>query len=316
MRTRLIARLVEAVARDERGKGTGMRMRQSFGAFAALVAVALALAACGANNPTAVGSGPAATGAATAAATTEPAPTAAATAPAAASPGDGAAGYGGDYGDYGYGTTAGSPVPPATPATVATAAAAPAGAAAAPAASGGGEKYTIVPDASKARYKVDETFFGRGLSTAVGTTSAIAGDLYLDRQRVSASRIDTITVDISRLTSDSSQRDNRIRRSWLESSRFPQATFVTKRLEGLPDAPYAEGQELTFKIVGDLTVRTVTKEVTWDARGKIVGDTFTGTATTNFNMTDFGFEPPEIAGTLKAENGVIVELELQARRAS
>ena len=280
-------------------------MRQFFGAFATLVALAIVLAACGGNNPTAVGSGPAATGAATAAAATVPAPT-------AASPSDGAAGYGGDYG---YGTTASSPAPAATPATAGgVGASPPAPAGAAPAATGGGEKYTIVPDASTARYKVDETFFGRGLSTAVGTTSGISGDFYLDRQRVSASRIDTITVDISKLASDSSQRDNRIRRSWLESSTYPTATFVTRRLEGLSDTPYAEGQELTFTIVGDLTIRDVTRKVTWDARGQIVGDTFTGTATTQFNMTDFGFDPPEIAGVLKAENGVILELAIEARR--
>ena len=283
-----------------------MRIRQFVVVFTALVALALTLAACG-GDPTATAGptgGTGATAGATAAVSTPagvaPSPTAATGAPAA--------------------PTATSTTAPTAAAAGATATTGGGGAtpcpAAAPAATGGAEKYTIVPDASTARYKVDEVFFGRGLATAIGTTSAIAGDLYLDRQRVSASRIDTITVDISRLTSDSSQRDNRIRRSWLESSRFPQATFVTKRLEGLPDGPYTEGQELTFKIVGDLTVRTVTREVTWDARGKLQGDTFTGTATTNFNMTDFGFEPPEIAGTLKAENGVIVELELQARRAS
>ena len=58
----------------------------------------------------------------------------------------------------------------------------------------------------------------------------------------------------------------------------------------------------------------MTKEVTWDARGKVVADTFTCTATTPFNMPDFGFDPPEIAGVLKAENGVILELAIEARR--
>jgi hypothetical protein len=31
-------------------------------------------------------------------------------------------------------------------------------------------------------------------------------------------------------------------------------------------------------------------------------------------MTDFGFDPPEIVGVLKAENGVILELAIEARR--
>lgn len=161
---------------------------------------------------------------------------------------------------------------------------------------------------------MQETFVGRGLATAVGSTSAISGEIAIDRQNPSRSTIGTITVDISKLASDSSQRDNRIRGQWLESTKYPSATFVPKRLEGLPTTPYTDGQELTFKIVGDLTIRTVTKEVTFDATGKIVGDSFTGTATTGFNMTDFGFDPPSIAGVLNSENAVALSLTIEAKR--
>lgn len=177
------------------------------------------------------------------------------------------------------------------------------------------ERYAIVPGNSKATYKVNETFFGQGLSTAVGSSGEVKGDIYIDKQKPSNSRIDTITVDISKLQSDSARRDRAIQNDWLESATHPTATFKAKRLVGLPDTPYTDGQELNFQIVGDLTVRNVTKEVTFDAKAKVVGDTLTGTATTNFNMTDFGFDPPVIAGTLKAENGVILEMEIEAKRA-
>ena len=59
----------------------------------------------------------------------------------------------------------------------------------------------------------------------------------------------------------------------------------------------------------------VTREVTFDATGKIVGDTFTGTSTTKFNMTDFGFDPPDIAGIIKAENGVELTMTIEAKQA-
>jgi polyisoprenoid-binding protein YceI len=177
-------------------------------------------------------------------------------------------------------------------------------------------RYAIVPNDSTATYRVQETFVGQGIHTAVGSTGAVAGDLYLDLSNPAASTIGTITVDISTLASDSSQRDNQIRQRFLESNKYPTATFVPKRLEGLPDTPYTDGQALAFTIVGDLTIRDVTKEVTWAATGKLDGDTFTGSATTQFNMTDFGFDPPEIAGLLKAENGVALELTIVARRAA
>jgi len=189
--------------------------------------------------------------------------------------------------------------------------------AASPAASptiGSAERYAIVPEQSTATYHVNETFVGQGLSTAVGSTNAITGDIFINKTQPSASTIGTITVDISKLASDRSQRDDAIRGNWLESKKYPTATFVAKRLEGLPDAPYTDGQQLTFKIIGDLTIRTVTKEVTFDATGKVVGDTFTGTAHTTFNMTDFGFDPPSIFGVLKAENGVILDLAIEAKR--
>lgn len=177
-------------------------------------------------------------------------------------------------------------------------------------------RYAIVPTNSKATYKVNETFFNQGnrLNVAEGTTGEITGEIAIDKTKPSASRVGTIKVDISKLASDSEQRDDQIRNRWLESTKFPTATFVAKRLEGLPETPYTEGAELTFRIVGDLTVRNVTKEVTFDAKGKIVGEIFTGTATTTFNMTDFGFDPPSILGILKAENGVELTLTIEAKR--
>lgn len=260
------------------------------------------LAACGAGGAT-----PATTGVAT---TVAPATTAATTAPAGGAPT----------------AASGNPAPPSAtvPAAVGTTGTAirttPSTAAAtAPRASAtatSAARYAIAPPNSKATYKVSETFINQGnrLNVAEGTTGDIVGDLFIDKTRPSASRIGTITVDISKLESDSEQRDDQIRERWLESTKYPKATFVPKRLEGLPDTPYKDGDELTFKIVGDLTVRTVTKEVTFAAKGKIVGDLFTGTATTQFNMTDFGFDPPSILGILKAENGVELVLVIEAKR--
>lgn len=178
-------------------------------------------------------------------------------------------------------------------------------------------RYAIVPGKSSATYKVGEVFLNQGnqYNLAVGKTGEVTGDIFIDRTRPSASKIGTIKVDISKLESDSGRRDDGIRGEWLESSKFPIATFVPKRLEGLPDAPYQEGQELTFKIIGDLTIRTVTKEVTFDATARIVGDTLTGTAVTRFNMTDFGFDPPSILFFLKAENAVELVMDIEAKRA-
>lgn len=267
----------------------------------------LGLIACGSNDPTAtpeptVASVPVASaGGGTAVAAASAAPSAA---PSAA--GSSAA------------PAAGAAVLPATPqssAGAAAAASAPAAAATPTVASA--VRYTIVPDKSSASYKVGEVFLNQGnqYNQAVGTTSDITGDITIDKTKPSASKIGTIKVDISKLQSDSGRRDDDIRDNWLESRKFPIATFVPKRLEGLPDAPYTDGQELTFKIIGDMTIRTVTKEVTFDARATVNGDTLSATATLNFNMTDFGFDPPSILFFLRAENAVELTVIIEAQRA-
>ena len=71
---------------------------------------------------------------------------------------------------------------------------------------------------------------------------------------------------------------------------------------------------MQFKIVGDLTVRAATMEVTFDATGRVAGDTFTGTATAKTQLTAFGLEPPgELQ--LQVDDNVILEVALEARRA-
>lgn len=279
----------------------GMRTRRLFGMIAATALLALALAGCGGGGATATtapgsSSGSSTTVAASPAAPTTPAATTGATtAPATTAP-----------------TQARATASATAPATASRAGGGTA------TASGNATRYTIVPEASKASYRVDETLIFRNnqFNTAVGSTSAFTGDIFIDKTKPSASTIGPITVDISKLTSDSSQRDNMIRQRWLESNKYPNVTFVAKRLEGLPDAPYTDGQELTFKIIGDLTVRTTTKEVTFDTKAKIIGDTLTGTATTAIQMTDFSFDPPAIANIVTAENGVKFILDLTAKRAS
>ena len=176
------------------------------------------------------------------------------------------------------------------------------------------QRYAIVPEQSRATYRVGEKFFGQDLSVTVATTTAVAGNLYIDPTRPSASSAGAITVDLSKLRANIPGHDD-ARSDFLGVGRYPKTTFVPKRLEGLPDAPYIEGQELTFTIVGDLTVRTVTKEVTFDARGKIEGDTFTGTATSRIQMTSFGLQPPRMTA-LEIDDNVNLELEITARRAS
>lgn len=176
------------------------------------------------------------------------------------------------------------------------------------------QRFLIVPAESRVMYHVAETFINEGnrLNVAVGATNAIRGEIMIHRGDPRQSRIGVITVDISRLQSDSTRRDNAIRGRWLESSRFPMAEFTPTEIEGLP-AAYADGTEMRLEITGRLKVRDVTRLTRFQTTLTLSGTTLSGVATTKFLMTDFGFQPPSILGILRAENDVSVEFRFIAR---
>ncbi|MFN8424310.1 MAG: YceI family protein [Anaerolineae bacterium] len=186
------------------------------------------------------------------------------------------------------------------------------GAASSGAAAGDGARlYRIDPARSEARYEVGETFFdGNRFVVAVGRTKGVAGEIRVDTANPAASQLGEIVVDISQLTSDKQRRDNFIRRNNLMSSQFPNARFVTRSIDGFPAAP-AMDTPLTFKISGDLTVKDVTKPVTWDVTSTLTADALTGSATTKVKMSDYGIGPIEIP-MLATEDDVLLGLDFVA----
>jgi polyisoprenoid-binding protein YceI len=182
------------------------------------------------------------------------------------------------------------------------------------AASTGAVVYKLVPGESVLQYEVGETFLNQGnaFNLAVGKTPQVAGEVTLDSNAPQNSSIGTITADISQFTSDSNRRDNAIRGRYLESSRYPTVTFNATNIEGLP-ATYQEGPEISFKVSGDLTIRDVTKPVTFDVTAKLSGGTLSGQALTTILMSDFGFGPISIAGILNTEDQAKITLTFVAR---
>lgn len=175
------------------------------------------------------------------------------------------------------------------------------------------ERYVVVPAESEARYRVGEVFLGDNrFNVAVGRTRAVEGEVLVNRRNPAASRV-SVTVDLSTLESDSPRRDNAIRQRWLESSRYPKARFVSTEVRGAP-ASYREGQAVELQLVGNLTVREVTRRVTWQATVRLAGNELRAQATTTVRMTEFGFDPPSILGFVRAEDEAKLELDLVARR--
>jgi polyisoprenoid-binding protein YceI len=161
---------------------------------------------------------------------------------------------------------------------------------------------------------VGEVFINQNnlLNVARGVTPQVSGDILVDRQSPQNSTLGTITVDISQFTSDSPRRDGALRERFLESARYPLATFVPTQISGLP-ATYQEGEQISFQVSGDLTIRETTWPATFDVTMQIGGDTLSGEAKSTILMSDFGIGPISIAGILKTEDEINLTFTFQAR---
>jgi polyisoprenoid-binding protein YceI len=182
--------------------------------------------------------------------------------------------------------------------------------------------YVIVPEQSSASYGVNEEFFGlampkygvaAGHSDTVGKTSNIEGQFELNWDDLSAPLgNNTFTVDLTTLKSNQNLRDNWIRENGPTFNQHPTATFVADTLTDAPTT-YTPGEEVNFKMVGQLTIREITKPATFDVTAKLENGTITGTATTALKMTDFGITPPDFANTLTVQDDFVVNVEFTAQ---
>ena len=125
-----------------------------------------------------------------------------------------------------------------------------------------------------------------------------------------------ITVDLTRIASDSAQRDRYVRTTSLETGRYPTATFVPTRTEGLA-LPLPEGAEFTFRLIGDLTVRAVQREVSFMVTARRDGGILTATAIADptWTFAEFGMSVPRAAIVLSVVDEIRLQIDLVAREA-
>lgn len=167
-----------------------------------------------------------------------------------------------------------------------------------------------------ARYRVKEQLVGVDfLNDAVGSTTAVTGTIVVmpDGKFGPQSKL---VVDLKSLTSDQEMRDGYIRNRVLETEKFPTLEFVpTSGLTAnVPSQPTA--QAIGFKMTGNLTLKGVTKPVTWNIAGTLRGATVAGVATTSIKFADFNLPKPAVPLLLSAEETIGLEIEFRAARSA
>jgi polyisoprenoid-binding protein YceI len=95
------------------------------------------------------------------------------------------------------------------------------------------------------------------ISTVRGRFGAVAGTVLLNEANPAKSVVD-VTIDVASIDTRQEMRDNHLRSpDFFDVANYPTMRFVSKRVEG--------DVRKRFRVVGDLTIRDVTREVAVEA---------------------------------------------------
>ncbi len=111
---------------------------------------------------------------------------------------------------------------------------------------------------SQSGYRVKEILFGQS-HTAVGRTSQVTGGITISGTTVTAA---DFTVDMASVKSDQAGRNVQFDTGIMDTGRFPYGRFHLTRPVRLGSLPPV-GQIVTVEATGDLTLRGVTRSVTF-----------------------------------------------------
>ncbi len=177
-------------------------------------------------------------------------------------------------------------------------------------------RLVVAPTGNEARYRVREQLVGRDLpNDAVGSTREVSGAIAISSEGTLIPSQSKIVVDMSQLTSDEERRDRYVRRNVLETEQYPTIELTPTALRGL-SGPLPTSGTRTFDLVGDLTVRGVSRPTVWRVAAEFQGTRITGTAATAFTFAEFGLTQPRVPILLSVADSIRLEYDFTLDRES
>lgn len=168
--------------------------------------------------------------------------------------------------------------------------------------------WNIDPDHSHVGFKVRHLM----VSNVKGSFGKLQGVVHVDDKDFSRSKV-TATIDTASIDTGVKKRDDHLRSpDFLDTAKYPAMTFVSKKIE-----TNGTGK---FRIIGDLTLRGVTRPVVLDVEGPTAegkdfkGNTLRGaSATTKIDRKEFGivWNKAIEAGGVAVGNDVDVSIEVE-----
>ena len=147
-----------------------------------------------------------------------------------------------------------------------------------------------------------------GISNVHGHFTKVSGSATIDDSDVTKSSVNA-NIDVASIDTGVQMRDNDLRSpNYFDAQQFPTITFKSKSISKAGDNK--------LKIVGDLTIHGVTKEVTLDVDGpsapiKMGPNMRRGlSATTSINRKDFGVGSKASAAMVGEEIKIDLDVEM------
>lgn len=177
--------------------------------------------------------------------------------------------------------------------------------------------YSIAADGKNAAtFRIEDA-----VETIDGATTKVTGTIVADPANAAASSVE-ISADLSAIDTGIKLRDSHIRDEFVETKKFPRATFKSVSV-ALPATPLAANQAVDVTVTGDFTMHGVTKRITAPVRIVLIpesditkstrgpGDWIHATARFPLTLSEFGVKVP----TSFASDRVDVKLDVFASAA-
>jgi polyisoprenoid-binding protein YceI len=171
--------------------------------------------------------------------------------------------------------------------------------------------FVVAEEGNEARYRVREQLARLDFpNDAVGRTSGVQGRIMVTAEGEIIAAGSRFVIDLASLESDSDRRDNFLRRNTLGTNEHPEAIFVPREVRGL-SFPLPVDQEAEFVLVGDMTIREVTRSVEWNVTAEFLERALLGRAATSFTFGDFGLEVPRVGSVLSIRDEIRLEFDFR-----
>jgi polyisoprenoid-binding protein YceI len=170
-------------------------------------------------------------------------------------------------------------------------------------------RLTLAPAGNEARYIVRELLAANTIENdVIGKTDAVSGTISLDAEGKVVPAMSRITVALTGLKTDRDRRDGYVQNRTLNTAEHPTTTLQVTELRGAP-TPLPTSGTFTFTLVGDLTLKGVTKPTTWTVTAVASRTGFTGTAKTSFTFAEFELTKPRVPVVARVDDPITLELQ-------